>query len=204
VTLHLTHVEDARAYGCVPVDSSGRVMAFLEKMDAPVANTINAGCYVFHPRVIDQIPHGETLSIERDIFPVLVREGKTVLGMIDDSYWIDVGTPGRLLQASTDVVRGVANSDALDTVTVSFRSNDYIAMEGVVVAADAVVFGGSSIGHHALISPRAKVEGSIVCARTQILEDASIRACFVAEDAIVPAGVDYSNMYIGVDGVQDL
>jgi len=43
VTLHLTQVEDARAFGCVPTDSDGRVTAFLEKMDNPVTNQINAG-----------------------------------------------------------------------------------------------------------------------------------------------------------------
>ena len=32
VTLYLTEVEDARAFGCVPVDEHGRVTAFLEKM----------------------------------------------------------------------------------------------------------------------------------------------------------------------------
>jgi mannose-1-phosphate guanylyltransferase len=47
VTLHLTQVEDARAFGCVPTDAQGRVTAFLEKMDNPVTNQINAGCYVF-------------------------------------------------------------------------------------------------------------------------------------------------------------
>lgn len=46
VTLHLTNVDDARAYGCVPMDSNGRVSAFLEKMENPPTNTINAGCYV--------------------------------------------------------------------------------------------------------------------------------------------------------------
>lgn len=204
VTLHLTQVEDARAFGCVPVDGNGRVMAFMEKMEVPVAKTINAGCYVFHPRVIDQIPQGKAVSIERDIFPALVRDGKTILGMIDDSYWIDVGTPGRLLQASIDVVCGVANSDALDLATVSFRSSEFIAMEGVSLAADAVVFGGSSLGRQSIIASRAKIEGSIICARAQVLEGSSIKGCFVAEGAIVAAGVDYSNKYIGVDGVQDL
>jgi len=48
VTLHLTEVEDARAFGCVPTDAQGRVTAFLEKMDNPVSNQINAGCYVFN------------------------------------------------------------------------------------------------------------------------------------------------------------
>jgi mannose-1-phosphate guanylyltransferase len=56
VTLHLTQVEDARAFGCVPTDSDGRVTGFLEKMDNPVTNQINAGCYVFNPRVISTIP----------------------------------------------------------------------------------------------------------------------------------------------------
>ena len=44
ITLHLIRVADARAFGCVPLDESGRVTAFLEKMENPVTNLINAGC----------------------------------------------------------------------------------------------------------------------------------------------------------------
>ncbi|MDP1719664.1 MAG: NDP-sugar synthase [Candidatus Nanopelagicaceae bacterium] len=204
VTLHLTHVADARAFGCVPVDENGRVSAFMEKMEVPVANTINAGCYVFHPRVIERIPEGKVVSVEREIFPDLVEAGRLVLGRVDDSYWVDIGTPHSLLRASIDVVRGEAHSDALDSATVSSRSSEFIAMEGVVIASDAEVFGGSSIGHHSTIASRAKIEGSIVCARAQILEGVSLRGCFVAEGAIVAAGVTYSDMYIGVNEVQDL
>lgn len=204
VTLHLTHVEDARAFGCVPVDESGRVRAFLEKMEVPVANTINAGCYVFHPRVIERIPEGKVVSVEREIFPELVEAGRLVLGLVDDSYWVDIGTSRSLLRASIDVVRGVANSQALDAATFSFRSSDFIAMEGVVIAGDAEVFGGSSIGRQSIIASRAKIEGSIVCAKAQVLAGASLRGCFVAEGAIVAAGVNYSNMYIGVNEIQDL
>ena len=56
VTLYLTEVEDARPYGCVPLDENGRVTAFLEKMPNPVTNRINAGCYVFRRSVIDTDP----------------------------------------------------------------------------------------------------------------------------------------------------
>jgi mannose-1-phosphate guanylyltransferase len=52
VTLYLTQVIDARAYGCVEVDNDKRVKSFLEKMDNPVSNLINAGCYIFNPSVI--------------------------------------------------------------------------------------------------------------------------------------------------------
>lgn len=204
VTLHLTHVEDARAFGCVPVDENGRVRAFLEKMEVPVANTINAGCYVFHPRVIERIPEGKVVSVEREIFPDLIGAGRLVLGLVDDSYWVDIGTSRSLLRASIDVVRGVANSDALDAATFSARSTEFIAMEAVVIAGDAEVFGGSSIGRQSIIASRAKIEGSIVCANAQVLAGASIKGCFVAEGAIVAAGVNFSNMYIGMNEVHNL
>ena len=71
VTLHLIKVDDARAFGCVPIDSEGRVTAFLEKMENPVTNLINAGCYIFSPEVIDRIPLNTVVSVERETFPAL-------------------------------------------------------------------------------------------------------------------------------------
>jgi mannose-1-phosphate guanylyltransferase len=68
-TLHLIEVTDARAFGCVPTDSNGKVLDFLEKMENPVTNAINAGCYVFNSSVISQIPAEKVVSIERETFP---------------------------------------------------------------------------------------------------------------------------------------
>ncbi|MEY4280231.1 MAG: hypothetical protein RL313_494, partial [Actinomycetota bacterium] len=85
VTLHLRTVEDARAFGCVPTDSSGRVSAFLEKMDNPVTNSINAGCYVFKRSIINEIPLGEVVSIERQTFPKLVADARAVFGYLEQS-----------------------------------------------------------------------------------------------------------------------
>src|SRR6185437_9694677 len=65
VTLHLVEVPDPARFGCVPTDAEGRVTAFLEKTPHPVANRINAGCYVFRRRFIDQIPAGVRVSVER-------------------------------------------------------------------------------------------------------------------------------------------
>ena len=93
VTLHLSEVEDPRAFGCVPTDESGRVTAFLEKTPTPVTNRINAGCYVFKRRVIDAIPADRPVSVERETFPELVAAGALVLGHVDPAYWLDLGTP---------------------------------------------------------------------------------------------------------------
>ncbi len=90
----------------MPTDPDGRVTAFLEKTPNPVTNRINAGCYVFRRRFIDQIPAGTVVSVERDTFPGLIAAGEVVLGYVDTSYWLDVGTPEAFVQGSRDLVRG--------------------------------------------------------------------------------------------------
>src|SRR6478735_7196863 len=75
VTLHLTRVEDPRAFGCVPTDADGRVTAFLEKTQDPPTDQINAGCYVFKREIIEQIPEGRPVSVEREVFPSLLADG---------------------------------------------------------------------------------------------------------------------------------
>ncbi len=69
VTLHLVRVGDPRAFGCVPTNADGVVTAFLEKTEDPPTDQINAGCYVFKREVIDRLPKGRALSVEREVFP---------------------------------------------------------------------------------------------------------------------------------------
>lgn len=204
VTMHLTHVADARAYGCVPVDKDGRVSAFLEKMEKPVADTINAGCYVFNPRVVDQIPAGKVVSIEREIFPDLVDRGAPIYGMVDDSYWIDIGTPSALLQGSIDVVRNIANSSALDLLPLEHRSQDYVAHEGAIIEPGSIVTGGSAIGRGAYVGVGALVDGSIICEGAKVLAGAQIHKSFVAAGTTVSGQLNVHDSYISQDEVTSL
>nr|MTA36034.1 NTP transferase domain-containing protein [Actinomycetota bacterium] len=123
-TLHLIEVADARAFGCVPTDSVGRVTDFLEKMDNPITNDINAGCYVFSPSVISEIPEGKVISIERETFPQLVKSGRPVYGYREQSYWLDIGTPAALFRGSRDFVAG-----------------DFMAGVGTKIASDCRITG---------------------------------------------------------------
>ena len=97
----------------MPTDADGRVTAFLEKTPHPVTNRINAGCYVFRRRFIDQIPAGTVVSVERETFPGLIAAGEVVMGYIDTSYWLDVGTPEAFVRGSRDLVRGRMPSPVL-------------------------------------------------------------------------------------------
>src|SRR5699024_7021703 len=76
VTMHLVRVPDPRAFGCVPTDDDDRVLEFLEKTQDPPTDQINAGCYVFRREIIENIPAGRAISVEREIFPALLDDGR--------------------------------------------------------------------------------------------------------------------------------
>ena len=181
VTLHLTEVEDARAFGCVPTDVAGRVTAFLEKMDNPVTNQINAGCYVFNPRVLSAIPLETVVSVERETFPQLVSNGAKVYGYLENAYWLDIGTPKALLKASTDIV---------------LRSGPGLVMPDAQVDSTAVISEGSCIGRGSTVGAGTRISGSIVEAGATIGRDVLINNSFVATGAIIDDGAQIGSTFV--------
>jgi mannose-1-phosphate guanylyltransferase len=187
VTLHLVEVADPARYGCVPTDDDGRVTAFLEKTPNPVTNQINAGCYVCTRRAIDEIPPGQVVSVERETFPALIESGQTVMGYVDTSYWLDVGTPETFVRGSCDLVLGRLASPA---VTDACRDGAQL-LPGSVVDETATVDGGSTVGAGAVVGPGATVSGSVlfdgvtVAARAQIRDSVIGRGVKVDSDAVL-------------------
>ncbi len=195
VTLHLTQVDDARAYGCVPMDSNGRVTAFLEKMENPPTNTINAGCYVFSPSVIDEIAPNTVVSIERETFPHLVSSGKKVFGYLDQSYWLDIGTPKALMQGSRDLVSGVADALALRDAKVLSHSPQSVVMDGAKIDTSATISGASAIGPGSIIGAGVHIDGSIIGSEVVIGEGATITDSFIASGTHIEKNSQISGSY---------
>jgi mannose-1-phosphate guanylyltransferase len=178
-TLHLIDVDDARAFGCVPTDSDGRVTAFLEKMDSPVTNSINAGCYVFSPAVIDQIPLGKVISVERETFPALVASGRSVFGYKEQSYWLDVGTPAALFKGSRDLIDG-----------------DFQAMSGTTIGPDASIIGGTSIGAGCTIAAGVTLDDCIIGDGVTIGTGAHLAHCFITHGTDIAPGTEKNSRYL--------
>ncbi len=178
-TLHLIEVADARAFGCVPTDKTGRVTDFLEKMDNPITNDINAGCYVFSPTVISEIPEGQVVSIERETFPQLVKSGRPVYGYREQAYWLDIGTPAALFKGSRDFVAG-----------------DFRAGDGTKIAADCEISGGSSIGAASSIGAGAVITNSIVGDGVVIGDNCTIADSFILHNCQIESGSKIIGKYI--------
>lgn len=178
-TLHLIDVDDARAFGCVPTDGDGRVTAFLEKMDNPITNSINAGCYVFHPSVLQRIPLGEVISIERETFPALVESGRPVFGYKEQAYWLDVGTPAALFKGSRDLIDG-----------------DFHAMPGCQIDATAAITGKSSLGKNVKVGAFARIDDCIIGDDVVIGDGVQISHCFIFHGTQLEAGLEKSRHYL--------
>jgi mannose-1-phosphate guanylyltransferase len=194
VTLYLTPVEDPRAYGLVPTDHQGRVTAFLEKPKTEaeiVTNNINAGCYVFKRSIIDSIPSGRPVSVERETFPGLLAGGSLVTGVVDKGYWLDLGTPLAFVQGSCDLVLGAAPSPAVA------EASDYLALAGAQVADDAQVHSGTVIGRDASVGGGAIVNGSVVFDGAEIAEGAHVLNSIVGVGAVIGAGSVLRGAVIG-------
>ncbi|MCW4352320.1 NDP-sugar synthase [Hoyosella sp. YIM 151337] len=178
VTLHLVRVGDPRAFGCVPTDADGRVTAFLEKTQDPPTDQINAGCYVFKREIIEQIPPGRAVSVEREVFPRLLAEDAKVFAHVDAAYWRDMGTPEDFVRGSADLVRGIAPSAALNG-----QSGEYLVHEGAGVAPGALLMGGSVIGRGAEVGAGARIDGAV------LFDGAKVEAGAVVERSIIGFGV---------------
>jgi mannose-1-phosphate guanylyltransferase len=192
VTLYLTTVDDPRAFGCVPTDADGMVTAFLEKDPNPVTNQINAGAYVFKRWVIDSIPAGRPVSVERETFPQLLASGARVAGHVATSYWRDLGKPADFVAGSADLVRGLAPSPAIPGPI-----GEYLVLPDAQVSPEAKLSGGSTVGARVLVGAGAIIEGSVLFDDAVISADAVVRRSVVGYGAQIGAGALIEDSVVG-------
>ena len=191
VTLYLTEVPDARAFGAVEFDEAFRVKAFNEKMENPPTNMINAGCYIFSREIIESIPVHTVVSVERETFPGLLSAGARVFAYVDRSYWLDIGNPQALMKATQDLLSGAMHSAA----TPQLHDGSFIAADAAVDATAKIR--ASVIGAGATVGAGALLEGSLIGAGAQIGRDVVLTHCFVADGARVEAGVIAGGNFLG-------
>lgn len=187
-TISLTPVDDPSRFGVVPTDAMGRVLAFIEKPppgDAPT-NLINAGTYVLEPSVLERIPGGRRVSIERETFPALVEAGG-LYALASEAYWIDTGTPETYLQANLDLIgpEGLVEGAVIDVGAVVEHS---VVGPGARVASGAVVR-DSVLLPGAVVGAHSRVERSVLGAGASIGEQATVGDLTILGDgSVVPDG----------------
>jgi mannose-1-phosphate guanylyltransferase len=183
-TIALTPVEDPSRYGVVPLQPDGRVEAFIEKPEPGTApcNWINAGTYVLEPEVLALIDPTRKVSIEREVFPILVEQGR-LFGVQSDAYWIDAGTPEAYLQAQLDLLGGVRGEfePGIDPTA-------HIDPSAEIVR--------SVVGRGSVVGPHAKVVESVVMDGVRVGAGSVLERALVGERAVIGEGCVLTNLSV--------
>jgi mannose-1-phosphate guanylyltransferase len=185
-TIALTPVDDPSRYGVVCADADGKVTEFIEKPPAAEAptNLINAGTYVLEASVLDDLPEGKRVSIERETFPALVRRGR-LYAVASHADWIDAGTPATYLWISLALAESEGGGIA---------AGARVHRNARVV--DSVVEAGAVVDEHAL------VEGSVILSGARVGPNASVRGSILGHDVVIGRGARVEELsVIGDRGV---
>lgn len=209
-TIALYKVDDPSSFGLVPVDERGKVAAFVEKPAAGAVgpSLINAGTYVLEPSVLDHIPEGQRISIERQVFPVLAAKG-SLYGFESAGYWTDTGTPLQYLRSQLDLVAGrragapapAAKRGAGDVWTLGEAQfgdsvlGPSLVGDGAWVAPDASVQ-SSVIGAGCRLHPGARVLDSVLLPGVEVGKGALVSLSILGRSVTVGEGAEVANLSV--------
>ncbi len=197
-TIQLTPVADPSAFGVVPTDDSGRVVAFIEKPPPGTAptNRISAGCYLLEREALDLVPPGRRVSIERETFPSLVERGQ-LFALSSEAYWLDTGTPEKFLQASFDILARRRAADCLPPVpeiAPGLFADPAAELEGsasgpTYLGPGARVRAGAEVSE-SVVGPSAEVSAGARVVRSILMTGARIGQGAVVESSIIGPGAE--------------
>src|SRR5258705_1814017 len=202
-TIVLTPVENPSAYGLVETEANGGIRRFLEKpkADEITCNTINAGTYILEPKVLDFIPAGENYSFEYGLFPDLLKRAEVFYAHIPPrTYWIDIGTPERYLQAHHDLLANRVGRihikerrGDIEVATIAELDEHSVIGDGCQIKPGAQII-NSVLGTGCFVEERARVEHSVIWPHTRIGTNAHVsgaivgRGCHIGRSATVGPG----------------
>jgi NDP-sugar pyrophosphorylase family protein len=95
-TLALAQAPDSSRYGNCVLDATGRYLAgFAEKQDDVGGATgwLSAGAYVLERELLRRVPSGRPCSLEREVFPGALSDGRILAAQTSDELFFDIGTP---------------------------------------------------------------------------------------------------------------
>jgi mannose-1-phosphate guanylyltransferase len=175
-TIALYPVEDPSGYGLVHRHEDGEITEFLEKPKREQIDTdeINAGAYLLERSVLDHVPPDRAVSIEREVFPLLIGEG--LYGIRLEGYWIDIGTPERYLEANWDILEG--------RVETSIQIDD-----PAMVAPGCDISPDAELRPPCVVGPNSTVGSGAVIERSVLLEGCVVEDNATVTESILSAGV---------------
>jgi mannose-1-phosphate guanylyltransferase len=182
LTISLWPVKNVSEFGVVDITKDGRITHFVEKPkpeEAP-SNLINAGVYLLEPEILNYIPEGRLVSMEKEIFPRVINDTGRFYGYRFKGYWIDVGR----IQSYHDAHKILMNKRKVSVV-----KGEKCIIKGRIKK--------SCIGDHVIVEKNTEVTDSIVFRNASIGKNVKIKKCIIGENSIIEDNANLRNVIVG-------
>ncbi len=196
-TIVLVPVEDVSAFGVVETDSEGRVQRFVEKPKPGEtnSNTINAGCYILEPHILNYVPAGEQYSFEYQIFPAILAAGEPFYSYVHEGYWLDIGTPQRYMQAHDDLINNRLKAHPVERPVITVSNGNSAHEEAQIdelsvidpscTIKPGVTIKNSVLGANCVIEEKSHIENSVIWAGTRTGKESKILNSIIGKSGII-------------------
>ncbi len=201
--------ENISQYGVARVDDDMRILGFVEKpkKGSEPSRMINTAFYLFSPRIREVLAEmgDKARDIGGDLIPYLTENNYPVSGFPITGYWIDIGTPERLHQASMDCLSGAVrhfdrkyhykpnqwiHPSTLAKIEPALASGDILLLGNVSIGRNChiekgVTIENSHIGHTSLIERNVEIKESMIMSFAQIQHMANIRRTIIGRHTTI-------------------
>ncbi|MBN1324070.1 MAG: NDP-sugar synthase [Methanotrichaceae archaeon] len=191
-------------YGAADLDEDGRIRGFVEKPKAGCepSRMINTAFYIFSPEIREILLQmgDKARDIGGDLIPYLTEHGYPVYGYPLKGYWVDIGTPERLLQAAMNVIGGEVKHF---TFHHQYRDRQWIhpstlaKIDGCLSSGDIVLKGNVVIGRNCRIEPGTVIENSHIGHTSLIGGDVEIKDSMVMSFCDIGRGTSICKGIVG-------
>ena len=181
-TISLWPVENVSEFGVVDIENNGNVIGFVEKPkpeDAP-SDLINAGAYYLEPEVLDYIEKSRLVSMEKEIFPQIIKDTGKFFGFEFKGYWMDIGR----IKSYIDVHKFLMKNQALD-----YFEGSNCKINGKLTR--------SCIGNNVFIDNNSILESTIVFDNVKIGKDIYLNNCVIGENCEIGDHSKLTNTAVG-------
>jgi len=216
-TLVLTRVDNPLEYGIVITDDDGRITRFVEKpgWGEVFSDTVNTGIYILEPEVLEMVETGKPFDFSKDLFPLLLKHGYPILGVVMPGYWCDIGNMEQYCQAHRDIMEGRVDI----RLNAAETEKGIWLEENVDIHPRARLYPPVYIGSGSKLEGRTTVQDSVLGSQNFLAEQVSMKrgitwkgACLEKKSAmrgavlcnsvrLAPRVSVYENVVIGDDSV---
>lgn len=198
-------VPDPSRYGVIIAEKkSNKILKFLEKSDYTPLNgkdipmPINAGVYILEPDIFQYIKPNKKVSIEHDVFPILVSEEKLYHYSIP-GIWKDIGKPEELLEGNIQLMNDILKNlkekrenlidDSLDIEGKALIYPPVTIGENVIIKKNCQIGPNVVIGDNVYVGANSEIKDSVIYNEAYISNNVKIEKAIISDNCVIHDGV---------------